>query len=162
MSQIFKPESSTPPPPGFVETLTGNTGGAVGPDALDNINIIGIGAVNVSGNPATNTLTISAVVSSILNVTTVTHAQSPYTVVPTDEFLAVNVSGGVVTIDLPNSTTTGRVIYVKDSTGGSSTNNISVTTVGGIVTIDGLTTYTINSNYQAIGLIFDGTSYEVF
>ena len=41
------------------ETFTGNTGGAVGPDANNNINIVGNGtSVIVSGNPGTNTLTI--------------------------------------------------------------------------------------------------------
>lgn len=41
-----------------IETLTGNTGGAVPPIA-NNINIIGSGAVTVTGNAATGTLTIS-------------------------------------------------------------------------------------------------------
>lgn len=42
-----------------VHTLTGNTGGAVGPTA-NNINILGTsGQINVSGNPATSTLTLS-------------------------------------------------------------------------------------------------------
>lgn len=45
--------------PSGVESLTGNTGGPV--DPLDgNINIVGDGNVVVTGNPATNTLTISA------------------------------------------------------------------------------------------------------
>lgn len=42
-----------------VETLTGDTGGAVGIDAALNINILGGTGINVDGNPATNTLTIS-------------------------------------------------------------------------------------------------------
>jgi hypothetical protein len=42
-----------------VETLTGDTGGAVGVDAALNINIVGGVGINVDGNPATNTLTIS-------------------------------------------------------------------------------------------------------
>lgn len=46
-----------------VETLTGNTGGAVPPTA-NNINIVGTGAVSVSGNPATSTLTISVTTDS--------------------------------------------------------------------------------------------------
>lgn len=43
-----------------VETLTGNSGGAVGPDGSQNINILGdeVG-VTVVGNPGTNTLTIT-------------------------------------------------------------------------------------------------------
>lgn len=42
-----------------IETLTGNTGGAVGPDAAFNIDIVGTGDLTVTGNPGTNTLTIS-------------------------------------------------------------------------------------------------------
>ena len=43
-----------------IETLTGNTGGAVSPDGSNNINVLGNNAsgINVVGNPATNTLTI--------------------------------------------------------------------------------------------------------
>ena len=41
-----------------IETLTGNNPVAV-PPTLNNINIVGTGAVNVSGNAATSTLTIS-------------------------------------------------------------------------------------------------------
>lgn len=42
-----------------LETLTGNVGGAVGPDALDNIDILGSGPFIFTGNPATWTLTLS-------------------------------------------------------------------------------------------------------
>ena len=42
-----------------IETLTGNAGGAVGPDGAFNINILGGGFVDVTGNPGTNTLTIT-------------------------------------------------------------------------------------------------------
>ena len=41
-----------------VETLTGNSGGAIPPTA-DNINILGAGSVTVAGNAGTSTLTIS-------------------------------------------------------------------------------------------------------
>lgn len=44
---------------GTVTTLTGNTGGAVGPTA-GNINVVGSGVIAVAGNPGTSTLTISA------------------------------------------------------------------------------------------------------
>ena len=42
-----------------LDTLTGNTGGAVGPDGLGNINVIGAAPYTVSGNPGTFTLTIT-------------------------------------------------------------------------------------------------------
>lgn len=43
-----------------ISTLTGNSGGAVGPDGSSNINIVGSGAITVSGNALTNTLTINS------------------------------------------------------------------------------------------------------
>jgi hypothetical protein len=100
--------------------------------------------------------------ASVLTITTVNNAASPYTVLSTDQFIACQTSTGLITIKLPNAPTTGRVIYIKDSNGAASTSNISVTTVGGTVTIDGLTTYKITSNYGSINVIFDGTNYEVF
>lgn len=47
--------------PGFVATLTGNSGGAVAPDATNqNINTLGdVTTITVAGNPSTNTLTWS-------------------------------------------------------------------------------------------------------
>jgi len=42
----------------IVETLTGNSGGAVGP-TLNNINVLGTGNITVVGNPGTSTLTIT-------------------------------------------------------------------------------------------------------
>lgn len=46
-------------PGGFVQTLTGNTGGPVPPTA-GNINVVGdVTTINVAGNPGTSTLTIS-------------------------------------------------------------------------------------------------------
>lgn len=57
MSQFFINSSGTVLPD--IETLTGNSGGAVGPDAAFNINLLGSNGVLVTGNPGTNTLTIS-------------------------------------------------------------------------------------------------------
>lgn len=45
-------------PAGQVETLTGDSGGAVSPDALKNINILGGPGIDVVGTPGTNTLTV--------------------------------------------------------------------------------------------------------
>lgn len=94
--------------------------------------------------------------------TNVTYAQSPYTVLATDFYISVDCSGGVVSLLFPNTTTQFRRWIVKDRTGSSSTFNISLTTVGGSVTIDGQTTYKINSNEASVQLLWNGTSYEVY
>jgi hypothetical protein len=50
---------TTSGPGAVVETLTGNSGGAVGPNG-GNINVVGTGSITVTGNPGTSTLTISS------------------------------------------------------------------------------------------------------
>jgi len=142
-------------------TLNVAHGGTTSTGALQNVSGVGTAGQVLTSNGA-SALPTWQNGASVLGITTVNHAASPYTVLSTDQFLAVNVSGGVVTIKLPNAPTTGRVIYVKDSNGAAATSNISVTTVGGSVTIDGQTTYTMNINYQSLSLVFDGTNYEVF
>jgi len=109
-----------------------------------------------------NTITIATTGTTFLNVTPLTHASSPYTVLSTDDFLAITGSVGAFTVKLPNAPTTGRVIVIKDTNGVAATDNIAVTTVGGTVTIDGQTTYTMATNYQSVSVIFDGSNYEVF
>jgi hypothetical protein len=136
--------------------------GTTATGAFQNVSGVGSSGQVLTSNGASALPTWQAASMPALTITTVAHAASPYTVLAADQFLAVNVSGGAVTIKLPNAPTTGRVIYVKDSTGAAATSNISVTTVGGTVTIDGQTTYTMATNYQSLSLIFDGSNYEVF
>ncbi len=89
------------------------------------------------------------------NVTT-----TPYVVLTTDDFLSVN-SGIAISINLPNTTTTGRQFTVKDRTGTAASNNITVTTVGGTVLLDGASVFVISVNYGAATFTFGGTNYEV-
>ncbi len=116
----------------------------------------------ISVTPGTNTITIAATASGTLTVTSVDNGDSPYTVLGSDQFLAVDTSGGVVTIRLPNAPATGTVFYVKDSAGTAAASNITVTTVGGAVNIDGATSFVMNTAYESISVVFDGTAYEVF
>ena len=234
-------------PGAFVQTLTGNTGGPVGP-IVGNINVVGDGIlVHVTGTPATHTLEITLDGSvpdqfntdagtafpstGILNIfgsnllntagsgntvtvaldlsldgqipigssagpttfstitagsnVTVTNghnsitiaantgaivynyvstndAASPYTVAATNYYIGVDSSAGVVSILLPNAPTTGRAIVVKDKTGSAATNNITITTVGGAVLIDGATSFVMNTNYEAVSVLFNGVSWEVY
>lgn len=110
--------------------------------------------------PGAGIITIAATGADLLAYTAVN--TTPYLVLTTDEFLGVDCSGGAITIQLPNAPSTGRVFYIKDSTGNANTFNISVTTVGGVVTIDGVTTYTMNTQFSAISVIFNGASYEIW
>jgi hypothetical protein len=126
---------------------------------------VGSGAAAVGGAGAPGIVIITEYIASVIaptSITTVTHAASPYTVLSTDYYLACQTSGGTISILLPNAPASGRVITIKDSNGAAATSNISVTTVGGTVTIDGQTTYTMSTNYQSINVIYDGANYEIF
>lgn len=207
-------------PGGFVQTLTGNTGGPVGPTA-GNINVVGSGNINVAGNAGTSTETITLVgttnhalqignasgsltslsvasngqipigsagadpVMSTLTAGTgititngagsITIATSgtttlnytlvnttPYVVLLTDDFLGVDCSGGPIQINLPNSPATGTTWIIKDITGSAASNNITVTTVGGVVLIDAATTFVMNTTYESTSVLFNGTKYLVY
>lgn len=80
----------------------------------------------------------------------------------TDVYISVDASGGAKTIQLPNAATQGIIFKLKDRLGNAATNNITVTTVGGVVLIDGATTFVMNSAFQSFSLIGSGSTYEVF
>jgi len=69
-----------------VETLTGNSGGPVGPDATFNINILGNNTtgINVVGMPGTNTLSIVGIQATTTQRGTVTLATNAETITGTD------------------------------------------------------------------------------
>ncbi len=201
MSQAGRFSTSSGPVVSSVLTLTGNTGGPVGPDGGGNIDVVGDGStVDVSGNAGTNTLTISvdasvanqytadtgtatpvannlnvfgdsaSIVTSATGDTITIHYTpfirtvntTPYNAVLIDYYLAVDASGSPITINLPNTTTTGRIFIVKDYLGQANVNNINVTTPGGTVLFDGFTLYTLNAQYQSANFIFDGTNYQIW
>lgn len=115
---------------------------------------------NISITPGAGVITIAATADLERNYTST--SALTYTVLAADEYIGVDCSANVVEIDLPNAPSTGRVYTVKDSTGSAAAFNITVTTVGGVVTIDGATTYVMNTAYQAVNLIFNGTAYEIY
>lgn len=135
------------------QLLIGSTG------LTPTLNTITAGAgIGIANGPGT--ITISNTGGSALTYTNVN--TTPYVVLPADQYLGVDCSGGVITIQLPNAPSTGRVFVIKDRTGSAATNNITVTTVGGVVTIDGATTRLMILNYGSLNLIFDGTTYQVY
>lgn len=115
---------------------------------------------NIAIVNAANSITISAVTGALVLSYTST-AVTPYVVGATDDFISVDASGGIKTVQLPDAPATGRVFIVKDQQGVAAINNITVTT-GGVVLIDGNATYVLNTNYEVGQFIFNGTSYEVY
>jgi hypothetical protein len=93
--------------PGVVETLTGNTGGAVGPNGANNINVVGTGSVTVTGSPGTNTLTIS-VTGSGLTWHIISTSQS---LVSNNGYICVS-PGAALALALPAVSVLGDIIEV--------------------------------------------------
>jgi hypothetical protein len=120
------------------------------------------GGTGISITPGVGILTVASTGATTLAVTSIDVGDSPYTVLAADSYLSVDGVLGPITIRLPNSPAVGRVYYIKDSQGTASGNNITVTTVGGAVNIDGATSFVMNTNYESINVVFTGTAYEVF
>jgi hypothetical protein len=90
----------------------------------------------------------------LVPVTTIT--TTPYAVVLTEYYLAVDVVGPASLV-LPIAPV-GTVFVVKDIDGDADTNPITVTAT---TTIDGSATATINSPYGSLTFIFNGTEWNI-
>jgi hypothetical protein len=136
----------------IVETLTGNTGGAVGPTG-NNINVVGAGQVYVTGDPGDSTLTITS--------------QFPYT----DEsagFSALSNNGyfvtGTTTATLPPSPAQGDriefIVYdsfpltVQANTGQAITIGVDTSVTGGVAAS--------NQNGCAVAFVYRAADSEWF
>lgn len=148
----------------FITGIDGVNVGSVATVVTENGNQLGTATMTagtgITVTPGANAITIATSGTSTLTYTNVN--TTPYVVLSTDQFLGVDCSGAPITVQLPNTTTTGRVFTIKDRTGSANTNNITVTTVGGAVNIDGATTYVMNTQYAAISVLFDGTTYQIW
>ena len=102
---------------------------------------------------------VSSIGGSLSLVTVVTNGTSPYSA-NIKELVPVDVSGGNVTINLPSAASLGgQTIYVKlVSTATPSTNECTVDP-NGAETIDGVSTVTLDTDYEWIGLASDGTNW---
>lgn len=86
---------------------------------------------------------------------------SPTTITSSDYFVSIDSSGGAITARLPSGASTGKVYYIKDGTGSAAVNAVTIDTAGAEL-IDGSATFTLNTPYQAIGVIYNGTNWEIF
>ncbi len=116
---------------------------------------------NITVTPTANVITISGSTTPLIpNYTTVN--TTPYVVTSTDYYMSVDTSTIAITIQLPNAPTQYRTFIIKDSAGNAFARNVTVTTVGGVVIIEGATSYTMNTNYAAINLLYDGVGYQIY
>lgn len=97
-----------------------------------------------------------------LNVTSIS---GNLTIDPSDEFVFINVdttSSRTITLPLASAVTTGRIYYVKDETGDSNTNPITVQAAGSDI-IDGEASIEQASNFGCNGYISNGVdSWSIF
>ncbi len=80
-----------------------------------------------------------------------------YSATAEEYFLGVIADGGCI-VTLPSGTT-GKVFIIKDSIGDATANPITVQGTGS--TIDGESTYVLDSDWASIGLIYNGIEWNV-
>ncbi len=148
------PSYQVNPADGIV-TANGDTGSATGST------VTWAGGLNIVTSAAASTVTIAEKTFRLLNNYSVANS-SPYVVAATAYYITVDTTTIPITIQLPNAPTQYQVFIIKDSGGMAATNNISVTTVAGLLNIDASPTYTMNTNYQSIQVVYSGFGYEVF
>jgi hypothetical protein len=123
MSQAGVASNKTSPA-SDVEFITGNSGGAVGPDAAFNLNLLGAEEVIVTGSPATNTLTIDSINGSANTVGAVTAdlITLPLGAVPAGYSFYVIISGfdittpSIATYSITGGIRTTGAAAVRDAT----------------------------------------------
>ncbi len=85
-----------------------------------------------------------------------------YTAQLYDFYIGITDTSIARTVTLPSTAVKGQSFIIKDESGAAGTNNISVVVNGGVKTIDGTTSYAMNTNYGAIQVIYNGTNYFIF
>lgn len=118
-------------------TITGNSGGPI-PATANNINIIGVGGVNLSGNAGTSTLTVTSG-DNILSGTATTSDGAGQTQVlnvniPVPNNSAISIRVNLVGMDTTNFISVGGEILA------------TATNKAGTVSFDGLPDETLNKN----------------
>lgn len=144
------------------QVLTGVTGGdpVFAAPASTGVQTV-TGGLNITITGTATDPIVSASQAQLLTNYSVANA-SPYVVTATDFYITVDTSTIPITIQLPNAPTIYRRFVIKDSAGNAAVQNVTVTTVGGVLNIDAAPTFVMNTNYEAIELVYDGFGYQVF
>ncbi len=97
---------------GQIETLTGNSGGAVGPDVTFNLNLLGNNTqgINIVGSPGTNTLTVAGLNASTSQIGVQANSSNVQ---------AAAQSSAILSLTPSNITSMFSVSYLPSSQGGT-------------------------------------------
>lgn len=96
-----------------------------------------------------------------INLQTVIVTTTPYSISTNDDVIFVNVTSGPCSIVLPASGSEcnkKRSFYIKDYSGTSNLNPITITASGG-KKINGVPFAMLNGNYSHIQVVYDGTNW---
>lgn len=111
------------------------------------------------GNGAGLAPSYQSIASPNRPVTVVTFAMSPYTVLPGDDILLVDSSGGAVTLDLPTAIgILGQTYTIKKT---SSDVNVVTVDPSGAQTIDGQANMTIDMQYTSFDIVSNNANWDV-
>jgi hypothetical protein len=136
------------------EAVIGNVG--IGTSALQTAFAV------TNGNVGIGTWTASSGLQILRSFAVYRSATAASVTSASQTIIGVTSTAATRTITLATAdTVAGRVIIVKDESGGAGTNNITVTTQGG-QTIDGAASITISSNYGVVRVYSDGTNWFTF
>jgi len=138
--------------------LTGSVGDilyATGVDAFGNLPIGSAGEVLtvVGGSPSWAAPSGGATAGAPVPVTMATAPST--TILSSDYFVAVSGQGTAQTVFLPASPSDGERKIIKDSQGIAATGSITVDGNGALM--DGVSSFSLVNNYEAVSLIFSST-----
>jgi hypothetical protein len=151
---------------GSLTSLAAATNGQIpiGSTLLDPVmaTITATANTNITIIDGPGSITISGSTAPILDYKFIDDLASPYNALLTDLYISCDTFLNVITVKLPDAPVTGKYWIIKDHRGTASLFNITVTTVSGLITIDGVNNFIINTDYDVNQFIFNGTNYEVF
>lgn len=161
MSQFEIASSSGIVPPTVPTSFVTDSGTATPAANVLNVVTPGSGTQGIMTSGSGNTIIVSLETEAV-SYKNVTFAMSPYTVLSTDYFISVDATGGPVIINLPDTPQANQQFIIKDRLGQAAVNNITVKSLSGVTTIDGMASYVFSDNYESLECLYRSANYEGF
>jgi len=128
-----------------INSITGNSGGAVPPDGVGNLDFIGAGVVDIVGTPASNLLTVSLAGGTDGQLIIGSTGTDPVFADLTSSGGTISITPGAGTLDIDVSTSS--FVMQLDGDAGSATPTLGIITIAGgnnITTASAGSTVTVN------------------